>query len=215
MKRFILLFLICSATNSCDVMKSPTEFAEQATAPSPRLLFQDDFSNINSGWDRAVSGKNSTDYENEHYRIFIETPYQDIWANPSRYFNQNIVVTVDFSQTEGPSSSSVGLLCGYVDVNNFVSLSTTGDGHIELIQYENGERKILLDVDKDLSFLKDKNQLSARCEESSLTLILNKEIIAGLNNVNLVQGDVGIIVSAYEEANAEFLFDNFVVLSIP
>jgi len=72
----LLLLCACSAQGSSSNMDALTSNNDS------NILFQDDFSNPKSGWDRASQGGNSTDYADGHYRITLETPQQDIWANP-------------------------------------------------------------------------------------------------------------------------------------
>src|SRR3954452_5207544 len=57
--------------------------AKPAGTPLPAgVLFQDDFSNSNSGWDKHTGADVTTDYDNGQYLIAISDPGVDVWGQP-------------------------------------------------------------------------------------------------------------------------------------
>ena len=120
-----LLILLSACSNG---MKGAAEIA-LPTQVWDAVLFQDDFSNPKSGWDRASQGGNSTDYADGKYRITLATPQQDIWANPYQYFNKDIIVEVDAWQNPSTAQAAYGIICGYSDVNNFYALTVGSGGY--------------------------------------------------------------------------------------
>ena len=106
--RFLLLVLLLLLSACSNGMQSATEVV-LPTLASDAVLFQDDFSNPKSGWDRASQGRNSTDYADGKYRITLSTPQQDIWANP---YNISIKISSSklmFGKTQAQSKLRMAL----------------------------------------------------------------------------------------------------------
>lgn len=181
------------------------------TLASDAVLFQDDFSNPKSGWDRANQGGNSTDYADGKYRITLSTPQQDIWANPYQYFDQGIIVEVDVWQNPSTVQAAYGIICGYSDVNNFYALTIGGGGYVEIFRYQQGKRITLLGVENQPGIDSEHNHLEAMCVANQLSLWVNGNIVAEVEATEFTHGDVGLIVSSFDEAGIEIDFDNFVV----
>jgi hypothetical protein len=181
------------------------------TRESNPILFQDDFSNPKSGWDRASQGGNSTDYTDGKYRITLATPQQDIWANPYQYFDQDIIVAVDAWQNPSTIQAAYGIICGYSDVNNFYALTVNSGGYVEIFRYEQGKRITLFSTDNQAGIDPEHNHLEAMCIANQLSLWVNGNIVGEVEVTEFTYGDVGLIVSSFDAAGIEIDFDNFVV----
>ena len=208
--RFLLLVLLLLLSACSNGMQSATEVV-LPTLASDAILFQDDFSNPKSGWDRASQGGNSTDYADGKYRITLATPQQDIWANPYQYFDQDIIVEVDVWQNPSTVQAAYGIICGYSDVNNFYALTVGGGGYVEIFRYQQAKRLTLYSAENQAGIDPEYNHLKAECASSALQLWVNGSLVAEVEALEVPYGDVGLIVSSFDEANVEILFDNFVV----
>ncbi|HBG59583.1 MAG TPA: hypothetical protein DDW97_02275 [Anaerolineaceae bacterium] len=175
------------------------------------VLFQDDFSNPKSGWDRTNQGGNSTDYADGKYRITLATPQQDIWANPYQYFDKDIIVEVDAWQNPRTVQAAYGIICGYSDVNNFYALTIGGVGYVEIFRYQQGKRLTLASAENQARIDPEYNHLKAECASSALQLWVNGSLVAEVEALEVPYGDVGLIGSSFDEVPVEILFDNFVV----
>jgi hypothetical protein len=175
------------------------------------VLFQDDFSNPKSGWDRASRGGNSTYYADGQYRITLAAPQQDIWANPYQAFDQDINVEVDAWQNPSSVKAAFGVICGYSDVNNFYALTVGSGGYVEIFQYQQGKRFTLTSAEAAATVEPERNHLVAECTSSQLSLWVNGSLAAQVQPVEFTYGDVGLIASSFDETPVEFYFDNFVV----
>ena len=212
--RHILLIIPLALLILLSACSNGIEDAEEIALPTQAwdaVLFQDDFSNPKSGWDRASQGGNSTDYADGKYRITLATPQQDIWANPYQYFDQDIVVEVDAWQNPSTAKAAYGIICGYSDVNNFYALTIGGGEYVEIFRYQQGKRLTLASAGNQAGIDPEYNHLKAECASSTLQLWVNGSLIAEVEALEVPYGDVGLIVSSFDEANVEILFDNFVV----
>ena len=74
-----LLFLVSLA---CDTTGTTSKKTPEANS-NPSVLFQDNFANTDSGWNRVRDANgNITDYEYGGYRILNNQPISHVWANP-------------------------------------------------------------------------------------------------------------------------------------
>ena len=175
--RFLLLVLLLLLSACSNGMQSATEVV-LPTLASDAVLFQDDFSNPKSGWDRASQGGNSTDYADGKYRITLSTPQQDIWANPYQYFDQDIIVEVDVWQNPSTVQAAYGIICGYSDVNNYYALTIGSGGYVEIIRYQQGKRLTLYSAENQPGIDSEHNHLEALCASSALQLRVNGSVVA-------------------------------------
>ena len=207
---FLLLALLLLLSACSDGTGSATEVV-LPTLASDAVLFQDDFSNPKSGWDRASQGGNSTDYADGKYRITLSTPQQDIWANPYQYFDQDIIVEVDVWQNPSTVQAAYGIICGYSDVNNYYALTVDSGGYVEIFRYQQAKRLTLYSAENQPSIDSEHNHLEALCASSALQLRVNGSVVAEVEAQEFLYGDVGLIASSFDEAGVEILFDNFIV----
>ena len=207
---FMLLALLLLLSACSDGTGSATEVV-LPTLASDAILFQDDFSNPKSGWDRASQGGNSTDYADGKYRITLATPQQDIWANPYQYFDQDIIVEVDVWQNPSTVQAAYGIICGYSDVNNYYALTVDSGGYVEIFRYQQAKRLTLYSAENQPSIDSEHNHLEALCASSALQLRINGSVVAEVEAQEFLYGDVGLIASSFDEAGVEILFENFIV----
>ncbi len=192
--------------------------ATQGRPPRAKVLFRDDFSDPDSGWDRASADDGSmTDYVDGHYRILVNDTQADIWANPGQYFTGDIVVEVDAVKNGGPDDNDFGVLCRYQDVDNYYAFFISSDGYVGIGRVLNGEQSMLTDDGK--MFQSDAvaqgsgalNHITAKCIGDRLTLIVNGKKVLTVHDSTFTDGDVGLIAGTYDEPGTDILFDNLVV----
>ena len=78
------------ATISCKFLV-PEEPPVQAGA----ILFQDDFSDPQSGWNRVSTDTGETDYDDGVYRILVNESNTDIWSKPGQSFEDAVIEVIN------------------------------------------------------------------------------------------------------------------------
>ncbi len=188
-----------------------TEVPEQVSA---NILFSDDFSDPDSGWDRVQTDEGLTDYDNGQYRIFVNQVQHDYWANPGRSFT-DVQVEADPTKAAGPDDNDFGLICRYQDTENFYAFLISSDGYYAIMKYSGGSSEILgadamLSTDA-VNQGNATNHLRADCVGDSLSLYANGELLHSVTDADFASGDVGLIAGTFDAAGADILFDDFVV----
>ena len=194
--------------------EAPTFTPEPEIIPS-QILFQDDFSDTNAaGWSQDRNSEHITDYEQGGYRILVNKVDWIYWTNPELFFT-DVRVEVDVTKQGGPDTNEFGIICRYVDLDNFYFLTATSDGYYSISKYVAGE---YFNLSEETFVATDHvnqgnavNHLRADCVGSTLTLYINGQLVDSVTDGDYASGDVGLLVGSYDEAGADVVFDNFIV----
>lgn len=204
---FLMIIVLVMAALACGT-GTPSE-------PLPAgVLFQDDFSDTSSGWDVVNVDDGITDYEDGVYRIMVNTPSTDVWANPGLKFTDT-VVEVEATKVSGPDDNDFGVICRYQDESNFYFFIISSDGYYGLGKVIDGEQVLIgeeeLMPSDDIKLGNVTNTVKADCVGSTLTLYANGVQLISVQDSSFASGDVGLMAGTFSEAGTDIHFDNFVV----
>lgn len=196
----------------------PTETEELAPTPTPRTaLWQDDFSDITSGWERYREFDGVLDYaeEEEAYQMQINVDNNLFWVMKDED-RVDVVLSVEAWQMDGPEGSLFGLMCRYdPNVMNgyFFLISSQGEAAVGI--FDRGFQPIpggeLTAFDAIQTGLETKNTITASCIGENLILTVNDMVLFDLPSTGLTGGDVGMAVATPMGAGADVFFDNLVI----
>ena len=198
--------------------QAPMEEAPAAEAPSGNILFSDDFSDTNSGWDRNDWDSGITDYNNGTYRMLVKVPSYDIWANPGQYFDGDVRVEADATKVAGELNDDFGLICRYSgepSAPNYYYFLISSDGYAVIGKVSAGENAYISSEQmQPADAIKQgltTNHLQADCIGSTMTFYVNGQMVASANDSAFSSGDVGFIAGTFDIPSSEVAFDNLVV----
>ena len=192
----------------------PTEDTS-SPQPSGNVLFQDDFSNPESGWDRYDDTDGLTEYVDGAYLIGVYTDTYFYWANPYRTF-QDVIIEVDAEVLTTEEDNQYGIVCRHADVDNWYLLVISGDGYAAIRKrYLGGDLEYLADwvVSEAINTGMAANQLRAECVGDRFSLYVNGILAVEAFDSDILTGDVGLLAGTFSANQTEVLFDNFVVSS--
>jgi len=210
MVRFALVvFLLSAFTLSCAVGGSTP-----APATEDGILFQDDFSDNGSGWDRVTFETGETDYNDGVYRIYVNEASVDYWANPGLNFT-DVRVEVEATKVGGSDDNDLGIICRYQDTENFYFAVISSDGFAGIVKAEAGEQTpISSEALEPASAVREGNTTNTirfDCVGDSLTLLVNGTQVATATDAEWAAGDVGLLAGTFDVPGTDVHFDNFVV----
>lgn len=196
---------------------SPTLTAQPNATPDgrPGLLFADYFSNPESGWDRVTEEKGSTDYENGGYLIVVNEENSDYWANPNKHFS-DVRIEVEAQKIGGDDDNDFGVICRYVDMDNFYTFKISSDGYFGIFKRVDGGSIDLISAES-MRFSELINQgdvlnhLTIECVGNRLSLFINGELAAEVYDSDFLSGDVGLMAGTYGVPGTQIQFDDFEV----
>jgi hypothetical protein len=203
----MMLVVIMLASLGCGLLSE--------TEPMPEgVLFEDDFSDPSSGWDRVDVAEGITDYGDGVYRIFVNTNNTDQWANPGLDFVDTII-EVEATKVGGPDDNDFGVICRYEDVENFYFFIISSDGYYAVAKVMDGVQELMGESEMMPNDAIKKgngtNQIQVACDGSSLTLTVNDTLLISVSDSTFPSGDVGLLAGTFDEPGTEIHFDNFVV----
>ncbi len=232
MKKKLLLPLLAFAlitTVACSLFSGdspssiPLEQAPAGDAPSApsvdnNILFKDDFSDTNSGWDRNSWDTGLTDYGDGVYQMQVNESTYDIWANPGKYFEGDVRVEADATKVGGDDDNDYGLICRYAgspDSPNYYFFIISSDGYSVIgkasaasTEYLSSEKMIPTDAIKQGATT---NHLRADCIGNTLTFYVNGQQVATTTDSSFTGGDIGFMAGTFDVPSTEIAFDNLVV----
>ena len=186
-------------------------------ATSDNLLFFDDFSDPNSGWDQVDETDYSTNYYNNAYRITVNTDMYDSWANPNIRTYTDAVIEVDATKNNGPDENDFGLICRYQDTDHFYYATISSDGYYGIVKVTSDSSDLLgrdyLEYSDYISQGNATNHLRLECVGETLNFYVNGYLLDQQTDGDYSEGDVGLIAGTYDTPGTDILFDNFSIYS--
>jgi hypothetical protein len=206
----VLLALLVTPALACRLLSGSSNSGVQ----TGRVLFQDDFSNPDSGWNRANTSRGETDYADGAYRILVNEPNVDIWSKAGREFT-DVRIEVDAFKVGGDRDNRFGVICRAVDATNFYTFIISSDGYYGIGKIK-GEQYQLIGMDslqpsEAIHLGSAFNHIRADCVGSTLTMYVNGKKLAEVQDSEFASGDVGLIAGTYQEPGTDVRFNNFIV----
>jgi hypothetical protein len=190
------------------------------TAASPgQILFQDDFSNPDSGWDDIrVRDDFNTYYFEDAYLFVILKAATSAEANPHLNFPGDVQVEVDARKTSGSQNDEYGLLCRYVENSDgtssyyYFAITIYGAGLVYKVDHD--EAILINSPQQRMSGIvlpgDQVNRIRADCVGNKLTLYVNGQFLNSAIDTSFDSGNVGLRGGS-ETGETEIRFDNFIV----
>ncbi len=184
-------------------------------ATSGAVLFQDDFSDRASGWPRLASPVGIMDYDRGGYRMLVREPHYNLWATAGKRFD-DVRLEVDTLRIGGPVENRFGLICRYHGEKNFYFFVISSDGYYGIGKMRQGSVALIGQEQMRYNEVIHRdgaiNHLRADCVADTLILYVNDLPVAMARDDEFPEGEVGVMVGAFEQSGVDVLFDDFVVL---
>jgi hypothetical protein len=206
-----LIILLGMALGGCVL---PLPQAALPDAPSGSVLYQDDFSTTNSGWDRVQHEGGIMDYDGGAYRILVSAPEANLWSTPKREF-ADVRVEADAGKLGGPDANRIGLICR-ADADSHYFFIIGSDGYYGLGVFSGGLAALLgqasMEPSDAVATGTAVNHLRLDCVGDQLAGYVNGVKVAEVQDQTLEQGRVGVLAGTFEEPGTDIVFDNFIIM---
>ncbi|KAA3643390.1 MAG: hypothetical protein DWQ07_23035 [Chloroflexi bacterium] len=178
-------------------------------------VYYDDFSSTSSGWAQYDDFDGINDYADGTYRILVNDTEYFSWSIIDETFS-DASIEVQVVGMGGPFDAEAGIICRYVDDNNFYLMTITADGFYAISKFVNNEFTALTgNGDYAESSLinqgNSSNALRADCVGSTLSLYVNGTLVDSVTDSSLTSGDVGLVAGTFTEPGSDIIFDDFTV----
>jgi hypothetical protein len=193
---------------------TPTASATPASVGCPgpwgNLLFFDDFGNPQSGWTRYRGEEYEHFYENGefHFTVWRTNFTGNAWIQLGGLAT-HYRIEVQAWKVDGPDMNNYGLLFGGKDDRNYYTFRISDSGSYRVAKMVEGQWVELVAWTQTPLVNKGAlNFLGLRAEGTQITVCLNGQALASVNDPMLKSGRVGVVAGTYEEP-VHIHFDNF------
>ncbi|MGC9399623.1 MAG: hypothetical protein ACP5HM_10870 [Anaerolineae bacterium] len=176
--------------------------------------FSDDFSDPASGWGAASTETYVRGYDSGRYLIRLDVPNWFVWVTGGyTYRDVSLEATI---RSEGAVDNHYGLICRAGE-QGFYYFAVSADGYYAIFRHhEDGTLQPLNERAMVRSPLIHtggaSNRLLAVCEGTTLTLYVNGERVAQVEDATLQKGDVGMAAGTARGASTTLVwFDDLKV----
>jgi len=209
-----LLFTLFFIFSACSVL--PLSEEEQPQCFDETTLFRDSFeAEVSCGW-ALFEGSESAEIVDGVLRVTAGTNGLIAWSNPGESFT-DVELTVQTRQLTGPNNNAYGVICRYLDDENFYIFLISGDGFYAIGKYQSGISQIqyLTGTAPDhyvpseaISQGATLNQLRVRCVGNRLSMYANGTLLTEVEDSTFTSGDVGVAAGVFEAGRLVVEFDN-------
>ena len=202
----VLLFLLL--LSAC----APSATPVVPVASPGTVLYQEEFEDNTSGWDRVSNENGIMDYDGGGYRMLIQKPDISMWSTPEKNLG-DVRSEADVSRLSGPEENRAGLICRYQDGNYYFFL-ISNDGYYGVGKFTGGQAILLGQTEMQPTDLIQKdavNHLRADCVGNTLTFFINNNQVLQVQDSDFASGDVGLLAGAFSQPGVDVLFDHFTV----
>lgn len=209
---YVLVLLLLGGCNLTDRIR----MSEIAKFDPGSVLLYDDFSDPTSGWQQWTSPEAEIIYQDGSLAFRIKQANFDYWSLAGRRYS-DVTLAVEARLVDGSTDNDFGLICRFQDTYNFYSFLISSDGYGGIVKVKDGLYQILsnpdgLEFGKMIAQGNAVNQLRADCVGNRLSLYVNQQKFAEVEDSDFTIGDVGLMTGAYQTPGVEVHFDNFYVI---
>ncbi|NIV11054.1 MAG: hypothetical protein GWN62_07095 [Aliifodinibius sp.] len=203
-----IFFLLSTVLGGCNL---PGMDSQSASANTPSMLFEDHFSNPNSGWEVSSQG-GMKDYYNGTYHIQIRDSNIFSWSVAQQSYG-DIAISVDSAFTGTANLAEIGVICRMQNSQDFYFMTIRSDGAFAVFKMYQGNEFFIgmegYEFNDAINTGLSTNRIEAICKGENLSLVVNSEHLITVQDSSYQVGDVGVIAGAFDEPDVNVYFDNF------
>ena len=177
------------------------------------VLYQENFANNTTGWDRVLNDGGIMDYDSGGYRMLVKQPKMNFWSTPGKYFG-DVRIEADVTKLNGPDENRTGLICRYRN-GNYYFFIISNDRYYAIGKFTGGQAILLGQesmVQSESIKTDEMNHMRADCVGNTLTFYVNFNSVASVQDSDFQTGDIGLLEGTFTEPGVDVLCQNFVVL---
>ncbi len=166
--------------------------------------------------DWSVGSSDTVDrgYEDGRYRIEVLGSEMIAWSRLRGSFS-DVAIQVVAEQTAGPFDSDYGVICRYLDGDNFYSFSLSGVGEYSIYKLVSDEWVALVPwTPAQAIWSALPNRITVLCQEHELSLRVNGVLLGRVQDEAFEEGDVGLFAGTRSDGGVRILFDDLQVVPL-
>lgn len=185
-------------------------------------LLQDDFGGFDQTWGTGTDSDSSVEYSNSALNMTVYTPNYFVWSAPNDEDYSNVHIEVTVQNNSGDVNTSFGIICDQgIPSTNMYYFAITPNGQYAIARGAVAKDDFFMTgndqwADSDvIPQGASSYQLGADCGNGVLTLYVNGQQVASVNDATYTDGNVGLFTwSSEDNTGANLTFDDFVVTEL-
>src|SRR3990172_4666827 len=181
-------FILVTLLSAC----LPQSISISPPANPGDILYQEEFEDNTTGWDRVSNEHGIMDYDGGGYRILVQQPGFNLWSTPEKNFG-DVSVEADLTKLNGPDENRAGLMCRYQS-GDYYFFIISSDGYYAVGKFIGGNTLLLGQTEmqpSELIRMNEVNHLRADCIGDTLSFYVNFNQVAVVQDADFPSGDVG------------------------
>jgi len=176
------------------------------------VIFEDDFSNADSGWLNTADADGKRTYENGEYSIEVISPMYWYWSD--QYFPYDaLMAEADVRVVKSVGDADYGFVCGMQDDKNFTALEISEDGYFTIWKQVGDEFSTLIDWTYSEQLAgPGPYHLAAQCSREKLMLAVDGILLGEVQDPDFSPGSFGMIAGTFETGGFKVSFDNLIIM---
>ncbi|MEN6580214.1 MAG: serine protease, partial [Anaerolineaceae bacterium] len=176
------------------------------------VIFEDDFSNSDSGWLTTADADGKRTYENGEYSIEVISPMYWYWSD--QYFPYDaLMAEADVRVVKSVGDADYGFVCGMQDDQNFTALEISEDGYFTIWKQVGDEFSTLIDWTYSEQLAgPGPYHLAAQCSREKLMLAVDGILLGEVQDPDFSPGSFGMIAGTFETGGFKVSFDNLIIM---
>jgi hypothetical protein len=174
-------------------------------------LLADDFSDPQSGWQTETAKEYKLAYVDGSYSILVHEPQLAVWGTPIRpYAFGDLIFEADAWQVAGPLDVDYGLVvrCQGEEALYLFAISSEGSYSVQLLQKDTWKPLVEWTTSKAVKPQGQVNHLKVECVGATMMFQVNGQQVVQLTDDALRSGNIGLLLSTFDQGEAEVRFDN-------
>ncbi|MFZ5878012.1 MAG: hypothetical protein ACOY0R_01455 [Chloroflexota bacterium] len=185
-------------------------------------LFQDDFGGFEQTWGTGTDSDSSIEYSNGGLNMQVYETNYFVWSTPNDEDYTNIHIEVTAQNNSSDPNTAFGVICNQgIPSTNYYYFAVTASGQYAIARGAVAKDDFFMTGDNDWanSDLIPQDaasyQIGADCGNGVLTLYVNGQQVASVNDSTYTSGAVGLFTWSDEQtSSANVTFDNFIVTEL-
>ena len=188
---------------------------------SSNVLLSDDFSSNRAQWGTGSDAEHSVQYADGALKVTVLSADNFVWSSPNATDYQNVHLEVTAKNNSTDPTTAFGFMCDQQDESSFYYFAVTPNGEYGIVKAAAGQTDLFLTNNGQWasSNLIAKNaasyRLGADCGNGKLTLYVDGQQIASVNDATYTAGGVAVFVwSGSQVSNVSVSFDDFLMTQL-
>jgi hypothetical protein len=216
-----LAALSCQAVSNLAGGATATVVPGEGSSQKGDVLLQDDFSS--TGWGTGTDADSSVEYADGKLQMVVNTKNWFVWSTPNDQDYQNVHMEVTAFNNDTDPTTAFGIMCNQQTIDDsFYYFAITPAGQYAIAEASLAASDVFLtneDKWEYSDFIKknaDSYRIGADCANGTLTLYVDDQQVATVQDDSYTSGGVALFAWSGEEAtSANVSFDDFLMTKMP